>query len=80
MNIIMQCIYSNFEDPNIKEILLELHGERVFSKCEHIIELDFYFIFQNLFFLIYLKSQWQKSFKIQCLMHLRSKIYKTNSI
>ncbi len=34
-------LYSIFDDPNMKEILLELHGKHVVSKCEHIIELNF---------------------------------------
>jgi hypothetical protein len=42
-----------------KEILLELHGKHVFSKCEHIIQLIFFF--QNLIFRIYFKFQWQKN-------------------
>ncbi len=40
MHIIMQGIYSIFEDPNMKGNL-ELHSKHVFFKCEHIIELFF---------------------------------------
>jgi hypothetical protein len=75
MNIIMQGIFSIFEDPNMKGNL-KMHSKHVFFKCEHIIEL---FFFQNLIFLIYLKFLWQRKFKIKYLMHFRCKNYETNS-